>query len=139
MGADEARGTGVTANCVVPSIIDTPGTRGATPDADHASWPKISDVAQAYLFLASPAAQLLVSGAAVPVGARTLSTKGVETPAGRCRMTARSFPRPDARPCLARARVPSRLAAAGLVLMFAAGRLDDAKASRGGSPLRSPW
>jgi NAD(P)-dependent dehydrogenase (short-subunit alcohol dehydrogenase family) len=36
------------------------------PDADHAWWPKIPDVAQAYLFLASPAAQL-VSGASVPV------------------------------------------------------------------------
>lgn len=53
-------------NCVVPSIIDTPANRSAMPDADHASWPKIPDIAQAYLFLASPAAGL-VSGAAVPV------------------------------------------------------------------------
>jgi NAD(P)-dependent dehydrogenase (short-subunit alcohol dehydrogenase family) len=66
MAADETRGTGITVNCVVPSIIDTPANRGAMPDADHASWPKIPDVAQAYLFLASPLAQL-VSGAAVPV------------------------------------------------------------------------
>ena len=66
MAADEARGTGITVNCVVPSIIDTPGNRSAMPDADHASWPKIPDIAQAYLFLASPAAQL-VSGATVPV------------------------------------------------------------------------
>ena len=66
MAADEVRGTGITVNCVVPNIIDTPANRSAMPDADHASWPKIADVAQAYLFLASPAAYL-VSGAAVPV------------------------------------------------------------------------
>ena len=66
MAAAEVRGTGITVNCVVPNIIDTPANRSAMPDADHASWPKIADVAQAYLFLASPAAHL-VSGAAVPV------------------------------------------------------------------------
>ena len=66
MAADEVRGTGITVNCVVPSIIDTPANRRAMPDADHASWPQIPDVAQAYLFLASPGAHL-VSGAAVPV------------------------------------------------------------------------
>lgn len=66
MAAEEVRGTGVTVNCVVPSIIDTPANRSAMPGADHASWPKIPDIAQAYLFLASPAAHL-VSGAAIPV------------------------------------------------------------------------
>jgi NAD(P)-dependent dehydrogenase (short-subunit alcohol dehydrogenase family) len=66
MAAEEVRGTGITVNCVVPSIIDTPANRSAMPDADHASWPKIPDVARAYLFLASPAARL-VSGATVPV------------------------------------------------------------------------
>jgi NAD(P)-dependent dehydrogenase (short-subunit alcohol dehydrogenase family) len=66
MAASEVRGTGITVNCVVPSIIDTPANRAAMPAADHESWPKIPDVARAYLFLASPAAHL-VSGAAVPV------------------------------------------------------------------------
>jgi NAD(P)-dependent dehydrogenase (short-subunit alcohol dehydrogenase family) len=66
MAADEVRGTGITVNCVVPSIIDTPTNRGAIPGADHASWPRIADIAEAYLFLASPAAHL-ISGAAVPV------------------------------------------------------------------------
>jgi NAD(P)-dependent dehydrogenase (short-subunit alcohol dehydrogenase family) len=66
MAAEETRGTGITVNCVVPSIIDTPANRSAMPGADHASWPKIPDIAQAYLFLASPAARL-ISGAAVPV------------------------------------------------------------------------
>jgi NAD(P)-dependent dehydrogenase (short-subunit alcohol dehydrogenase family) len=66
MAADEARGTGITVNCVVPSIIDTPANRAAMPGADHGSWPKVADIAQAYLFLASPQAHL-VSGAAIPV------------------------------------------------------------------------
>jgi NAD(P)-dependent dehydrogenase (short-subunit alcohol dehydrogenase family) len=66
MAADEVRGTGITVNCVVPSIIDTPVNRAAMPGADHAAWPKIPDIARAYLFLASPGAHL-VSGAAIPV------------------------------------------------------------------------
>jgi NAD(P)-dependent dehydrogenase (short-subunit alcohol dehydrogenase family) len=66
MAADEARGTGITVNCVVPSIIDTPANRAAMPGADHASWPKVEDIARAYLFLAAPEAHL-VSGAAIPV------------------------------------------------------------------------
>ena len=66
MAADETRGTGITVNCVVPSIIDTPANRAAMPDADHESWPQVDDIARAYLFLASPRAHL-VSGAAVPV------------------------------------------------------------------------
>ncbi len=66
MAADEARGTGVTVNCVVPSIIDTPANRAAMPDANHDAWPKVADIARAYLFLASPEAHL-VSGAAIPV------------------------------------------------------------------------
>jgi NAD(P)-dependent dehydrogenase (short-subunit alcohol dehydrogenase family) len=66
MAADEVRGTGITVNCVVPSFIDTPANRAAIPDADYSSWPKIPDIARAYLFLASPGAHL-VSGAAIPV------------------------------------------------------------------------
>jgi NAD(P)-dependent dehydrogenase (short-subunit alcohol dehydrogenase family) len=66
MAADEVRGTGITVNCVVPSIIDTPANRAAMPGADHASWPKIPDIARVYLFLASPGAHL-TSGAAIPV------------------------------------------------------------------------
>jgi NAD(P)-dependent dehydrogenase (short-subunit alcohol dehydrogenase family) len=66
MAAEETRGTGVTVNCIVPSIIDTPANRAAMPDARHEAWPKIPDIARSYLFLASPGAAL-VSGAAVPV------------------------------------------------------------------------
>jgi NAD(P)-dependent dehydrogenase (short-subunit alcohol dehydrogenase family) len=66
MAADEVRGTGVTVNCVVPSIIDTPANRAAIPDADHDKWPKVADIAAAYLYLAGPGAHL-VNGAALPV------------------------------------------------------------------------
>lgn len=66
MAADETRGTGITVNCVVPTIIDTPANRAAMPDADHAAWPKVHDIARSYVFLASPDSHL-VSGAAVPV------------------------------------------------------------------------
>jgi NAD(P)-dependent dehydrogenase (short-subunit alcohol dehydrogenase family) len=66
MAADEVRGTGVTVNCVVPSIIDTPANRAAMPNADHDKWPKVEDIASAYLYLAGPEAHL-VNGAALPV------------------------------------------------------------------------
>jgi NAD(P)-dependent dehydrogenase (short-subunit alcohol dehydrogenase family) len=66
MAANEVRGRGITVNCVVPSIIDTPANRSMMPDADHDAWPKIPDIAQTYLFLASPGAHL-VTGASVPV------------------------------------------------------------------------
>jgi NAD(P)-dependent dehydrogenase (short-subunit alcohol dehydrogenase family) len=66
MAADEVRGTGVTVNCVVPSIIDTPANRAALPDANHDAWPKVEDIATMYLYLALPETHL-VNGAAVPV------------------------------------------------------------------------
>jgi NAD(P)-dependent dehydrogenase (short-subunit alcohol dehydrogenase family) len=66
MAADEVRGTGITVNCVVPSIIDTPANRAAMPGADHAAWPKVADIARSYVFLAQPGSGL-VSGAALPV------------------------------------------------------------------------
>ena len=66
MAAEEVRGTHVTVNCVVPSIIDTPANREALPNADHDAWPKVRDIAISYIFLASPDANL-VNGAAIPV------------------------------------------------------------------------
>jgi NAD(P)-dependent dehydrogenase (short-subunit alcohol dehydrogenase family) len=66
MAADEVRGSGITVNCVVPSIIDTPANRAAMPNADHDAWPKIGDVARTYAYLASPGSGL-VNGAALPV------------------------------------------------------------------------
>jgi len=66
MAADEVRGTGVTVNCVVPSIIDTPANRSAMPASDHDAWPKVADIARSYLYLAAPESGL-VNGAALPV------------------------------------------------------------------------
>jgi NAD(P)-dependent dehydrogenase (short-subunit alcohol dehydrogenase family) len=66
MAADEVRGSGITVNCVVPSIIDTPANRAAIPNANHAVWPKVSDIARTYAYLASPGSGL-VNGAALPV------------------------------------------------------------------------
>lgn len=66
MAAEEVANSGITVNAVVPSIMDTPGNRAAMPDADFDSWPKIADIARAYLFLASPHAGR-VNGATIPV------------------------------------------------------------------------
>jgi NAD(P)-dependent dehydrogenase (short-subunit alcohol dehydrogenase family) len=66
MAADEVRGTGVTVNCVVPTIIDTPANRAAMPNANHGAWPKPADIARTYLYLAQPGSGL-VNGAALPV------------------------------------------------------------------------
>jgi NAD(P)-dependent dehydrogenase (short-subunit alcohol dehydrogenase family) len=66
MASHEVRNTGITVNCVSPSIIDTPANRAAMPNADHDAWPKVADIALSYLYLASPASSL-VNGAALPV------------------------------------------------------------------------
>lgn len=66
MAATETRGSGVTINAVVPSVLDTPANRAAFPNADYARWPKVEEVAEVYLFLASAEAKL-ISGASIPV------------------------------------------------------------------------
>ncbi len=66
MAADEVRGSGITVNCVVPSIIDTPANRAAMPSSNHDAWPKVPDIARTYLYLAAPGSGL-INGAAVPV------------------------------------------------------------------------
>lgn len=54
--AQELRGTGVTANCVLPSTMDTPANRAAMPDADRRGWVPVESVADAIAFLARDAA-----------------------------------------------------------------------------------
>jgi NAD(P)-dependent dehydrogenase (short-subunit alcohol dehydrogenase family) len=49
--AQELRGTGVTANCVLPSTMDTPANRAAMPDADRRGWIPVESVADAIAFL----------------------------------------------------------------------------------------
>jgi NAD(P)-dependent dehydrogenase (short-subunit alcohol dehydrogenase family) len=67
--AEETKAERILVNAVVPSIMDTPANRAAMPKADHASWPKVDDVAAAISFLASPD-NAVTSGALVPVFGR---------------------------------------------------------------------
>jgi NAD(P)-dependent dehydrogenase (short-subunit alcohol dehydrogenase family) len=64
--AEDLKGTGVRANSVLPSIMDTAANRRAMPDADFAKWPKTEDVARVILFLCGDEAKV-VHGASVPV------------------------------------------------------------------------
>jgi NAD(P)-dependent dehydrogenase (short-subunit alcohol dehydrogenase family) len=64
--AADLKGTGVRANSILPSIIDTEVNRRAMPGADFAKWPKPEDIARVILFLCSDEAKL-IQGAAVPV------------------------------------------------------------------------
>jgi len=52
--ADEVAKHGILVNAIAPSILDTLANRQAMPKADHAAWPKVEEVAQTILFLASP-------------------------------------------------------------------------------------
>lgn len=67
--AEEVKHSGVTANCVLPSILDTEANRKAFPKADYEKWVKPADLARVLAFLASDAAAQ-VTGAAIPVYGR---------------------------------------------------------------------
>ncbi|HZV89378.1 MAG TPA: SDR family NAD(P)-dependent oxidoreductase [Candidatus Binatus sp.] len=64
--AADLQGTGVRANSILPSIIDTPANRKAMPKAKFAAWPKPEEIARVILFLCSDEAKL-IQGASVPV------------------------------------------------------------------------
>ncbi len=68
--AADLRGTGVRANSVLPSIIDTEANRRAMPKADFAQWPKPEEIARVILFLCSEDAKV-IHGASVPVFGNT--------------------------------------------------------------------
>jgi len=51
--AADLKGSGVRANTVLPSIIDTEANRKAMPKADFAKWPKPEEIARVILFLCS--------------------------------------------------------------------------------------
>jgi NAD(P)-dependent dehydrogenase (short-subunit alcohol dehydrogenase family) len=57
-------------NAIAPSILDTPANRQAMPNADHTNWPKVEEVAQTVLFLASPDNKVTRSGV-IPVYGRS--------------------------------------------------------------------
>ena len=64
--AEELKGSGVTVNAVLPSIIDTPANRADMPDADFSKWVSPEDLAQVIVFLLSDEAKA-VTGALIPV------------------------------------------------------------------------
>ena len=67
--AVELRDQGVTVNCVLPSVIDTPANRAASPDADVSRWVTAEELAETILWISSSAARE-ISGAVIPVYGR---------------------------------------------------------------------
>ena len=62
----EAKDAGVTANAVLPSIIDTPANRAAMPSADFSKWVTPASIAGWLVWLTSDRAAD-VSGAVIPI------------------------------------------------------------------------
>ena len=68
--AEEVAKAGILVNAVAPSIMDTAANRQDMPNADHALWPKVEEVAATICFLASPENRV-TRGAVVPVYGRS--------------------------------------------------------------------
>ncbi len=64
--ADETKGTNITANVILPSVIDTPKNREAMGSENADKWVKPESLAQLICFLGSEAAQDM-RGAAIPI------------------------------------------------------------------------
>lgn len=64
--AAELRDRDITANAILPSVIDTPANRAGDPNADHSRWVAPDAIARVVLFLVGPDARI-ISGAAIPV------------------------------------------------------------------------
>jgi NAD(P)-dependent dehydrogenase (short-subunit alcohol dehydrogenase family) len=67
--ASELEGTRVTANVLMPSVIDTPATRNSLPYADYVNWPTPDEIAAVAQFLLSEESGVM-NGALVPVYGR---------------------------------------------------------------------
>lgn len=67
--AAEGKAYNITANAVIPSIIDTPENRAAMPKANFEHWVRPESLAKVILFLCSEEGKD-ISGASVPVFAR---------------------------------------------------------------------
>ena len=65
----EYKADGVRCNAVLPSVIDTPANRAATPDADFSKWVPPEQIARVIRFLVSDDAAP-ISGAGIPVYGR---------------------------------------------------------------------
>ena len=57
---------GIRCNAILPSVIDTPANRAATPDADFSKWVQPAEIARVVRFLVSDDSAV-TSGAAIPV------------------------------------------------------------------------
>jgi NAD(P)-dependent dehydrogenase (short-subunit alcohol dehydrogenase family) len=64
--AAEVKGTGVTANVILPSVIDTPANRASMPKADPSKWVPPERIAAMMQFLCSDAAAS-INGARIPI------------------------------------------------------------------------
>ncbi|MEB3209999.1 MAG: 3-oxoacyl-ACP reductase FabG [Leptolyngbyaceae bacterium] len=64
--ADETKGTNITANVVLPRVIDTPSNREAMGTSQASQWVKPESIGEVICFLASEAARDM-RGAAIPV------------------------------------------------------------------------
>ena len=67
--AAELRDEDIWVNAIAPSTIDTAANRAAMPDADRSRWAAPADIAEAVLWLISPA-NTTVTGSIVPVYGR---------------------------------------------------------------------
>jgi NAD(P)-dependent dehydrogenase (short-subunit alcohol dehydrogenase family) len=68
--AEETKREGITANCVLPRIIDNTENRAAMPKADPSRWATAAEIAAIVVFLSSDEASG-ITGTAIPVTART--------------------------------------------------------------------
>ena len=67
--ATELEGTGVTANVLMPSVIDTPATRRSLPYAEFVNWPTPDEIAAVAEFILSEDSGVM-NGALIPVYGR---------------------------------------------------------------------
>ena len=67
--ANEVRDQGITANAIMPSVIDTVANRSAMPDSDFDQWVRPEQIGAVVRFLASEESGI-ISGAAIPVYGR---------------------------------------------------------------------
>jgi hypothetical protein len=56
---DEAKGSDVVTNVIVPSTIDTPQNRASMPDADFNKWVKAEAIADVIYFYCTDASAIL--------------------------------------------------------------------------------